>query len=175
MKVEWLTGLFTLLGMALGAGITEFRHWRERRERYQVMTFEKRLQAHQQAFSWCMNVHGILKRMTIVQELERVEELGRKFVEVTDKATDWWAHNCLYLDDHSKLRFLKMINMTGQQVNEILDKSVKEAQTKKAHASVQISEDVRAEIKKTLTCLVEGIGAKYLPEIEEELESSEQS
>ena len=49
--MDWLTGLFTLLGVGLGLGYSEYKNYRERKERFQVISFEKRLQVHQNALS----------------------------------------------------------------------------------------------------------------------------
>ena len=45
---EWIVALISVV---LGAGISEFRHWRENKEQFRVMTFEKRIQTHQEALS----------------------------------------------------------------------------------------------------------------------------
>ena len=51
---EWWVPLVGLFGVLVGVGITEFRLWAERKDRYRIMTFEKRLQVHQEAYRLCM-------------------------------------------------------------------------------------------------------------------------
>lgn len=57
---DWVAPVMGLAGVALGAGIAEFRHWRESRERYQAMSFERRLEAHQEAYYYNQRFYEVL-------------------------------------------------------------------------------------------------------------------
>ena len=71
--MEWLTGLFTLLGVSLGIGIGELRRWQERKERFQLMTFEKRLETHQAAYFWFYSLYQALAAAD--KDAEEIHEL----------------------------------------------------------------------------------------------------
>jgi hypothetical protein len=59
MMPEWGIVLIGVADLIVGVIITKSRHWLDRRQRFQVMTFEKRLQAHQEAYRLCFDA-GLL-------------------------------------------------------------------------------------------------------------------
>lgn len=48
---DWVAPVIGLIGVILGVSISEYRYWRESKERYRIITFEKRLETHQEALS----------------------------------------------------------------------------------------------------------------------------
>jgi hypothetical protein len=84
---EWIAALIGFLGVILGVGIQEFRRWRESREKYQVVIFPKRLEAHQKAFEWCQKLNVALNS----RKANEIHEVATKFRK-------WWNANCFYLD-----------------------------------------------------------------------------
>lgn len=46
--MDWFPAVMTLIGVLVGVGIQELRIWRERKDKYKDMVFEKRLDAHQE-------------------------------------------------------------------------------------------------------------------------------
>lgn len=135
--MDWLTGLFTLLGIALGAGISEYRHWREGRERFRVMTFEKRLAAHQKAYYWWNNLNRVLN----FGDAEQIRKIA-------NKAREWWNGNCLFLDTNSRRDMVELINYSFMYASD----------------SKTAQEHIWEQVMKTAKSIVSGIGFEYLPE-----------
>ncbi|MBI2860645.1 MAG: hypothetical protein HYX91_03965 [Chloroflexi bacterium] len=87
---EWI---IALISVVLGAGISEFRHWRENRERFRVMTFEKRLHTHQEALSQIYRIWH--------DTYDNKLNFDDKNVSIK-KAIMWWEDNQLLLDYASR-------------------------------------------------------------------------
>ena len=135
--MEWLTGLFTLLGMALYAGISEFRNWQERKGRFRVMTFEKRLEAHQKAYYWWSNLNRVLN-------VGDAEEIHR----IANEAREWYDGSCLFLDTNSRREMVRFINLSHMYAN----------------GNKMAQEHIWDYVVKTSKAIVLGIGFEYLPE-----------
>ncbi|HUT68673.1 MAG TPA: hypothetical protein VMW86_09035, partial [Dehalococcoidales bacterium] len=89
---EWGIALIGVAGLIVGAIITEARHWLDRRQRFQVMTFEKRLQTHQEALSYCYKLyHSFNSRKDEDEKYRTINEIQ-----------EWWESNCLLLDEKSR-------------------------------------------------------------------------
>ena len=88
--------IFGLVGVVVGSGLVLlynlYRDRREREEKYRVMLYEKRLEAHQKAFCY------IQKLNVALNTAQNDEDLW----EVTREAREWWDSNCLYLDEYSR-------------------------------------------------------------------------
>jgi hypothetical protein len=138
--------VFGLIGVILGVGVMEFRHWREERERYQVMTFEKRLETHQAALNWCYQLNRVLNS----------RDPG-DIHGIADQAREWWNKNCLLLDEKSRESMVLTINFSHSYANkfEHPDKGEPEAQK---------GSQVWHYLNDSLRAIHEGIGVKYLPE-----------
>jgi len=147
---DWAIAVAVIVGTLLGAGIAEFRHWVERKERYQVITFEKRLEAHQQAFGLCLKVSFLCE-----EALKNSSEYPKEFADAVSKAMEWWGNNCLYLDEDSREAMLDAL----EGVTDIVAKQ-DESSITDYHKSVS------KKVAKALARIVEGVGAKYIPEIE---------
>ncbi len=134
--MEWLTALFTLLGVGLGLGYSEYKNRQERKDRFRVMTFEKRLEAHQKAYYWC-------------QKLNEVLNIGEK-TEIHNNAIaarEWWNSSSLLLDSVSRRDMVRLINLAHLYAN--------------GHKS---GEYVWDGLMKAQESVVSGIGFEYLPE-----------
>ena len=149
---EWWVPLVGLFGVLLGVGITEFRLWMERKDRYRIMTFEKRLQVHQEAYRLCM------EQATLLNELhEKGLGASEKFLRSHDEAKEWLSRNCLYLDTrslHAVINAFFAASIYGRDLAEqrqTVDKAFEYA---------------HLEFTKCLSSIAKGVGAKYLPGID---------
>jgi len=156
---DWAIVLTGLFGVIIGALITFLIHWWERKERYQVITFDKRLEVHQQAFYWCSKSYLGFKRVTR-RELKSPSNL----LTTAKEAMEWWQNNCLYLDEDSRISMLQAILAILQRTDKIISKG---------EQVTSEDDEVRTQIMKALNCIITGIGAKYLPELQKQLELSE--
>ena len=133
-----------VFGTLLGVGIQEFSRWRERGERYQVMTFRKRLEAHQRAFSWCHELNVALNQ-------REPKEIHR----VADDARAWWNANCFFLDTDSRRKMIPLFNAAHDYADGIISKRPD---------NVQLRPSTWRYLNDALKAITEGIGHKYLPE-----------
>ena len=141
---EWAIAIAVIVGTLLGVGIQEFRRWRERGERYQVMTFLKRLEAQQQAFSWCHALNVALNQRD-------PEEIHR----VADEARAWWNDNCFFLDTNSRRKMIPLFNAAH-----IYAEGVERGKP----GDVQLGDSIWRYLEDALKAITEGVGDKYLPE-----------
>lgn len=136
--MDWSNGFFTLLGVLVGVGITELRRWREYREKYRVLTFEKRLQAHQQAYYWCQKLIEVLN----------ITRKSEDILKTAKEAREWWNGNCLFLDAKSRISMVRLTNASEMYADKL-----------------QRGAEVFRILDQTLKAIVVGIGAEYLPEM----------
>lgn len=134
--MEWVAAI---VGVIIGAAIQEFRHWRESKERFRVMTFEKRLEAHQRAYYWCHKLNEVLNP-------SNSEEIHK----VASEAREWWDSNCLFLDANSRHKMVELINLAHFYAD-----------------GNKLGEDVWSALMKAWKTIVAGIGVEYLPEMSE--------
>lgn len=132
--------LVGLLGVILGVGVAAFWQWMDRKERYRVMTFEKRLATHQEAFSLCHDLGDALFR-------QNRDDLGSVAVDMKK----WWRSHCLFLDRASRENFLRLTNTAYSLAEE---------------GNLDAEDKCWELLKKADRLMVEGIGAQYLPDIE---------
>lgn len=107
MRVESLLGLF---GVVIGALVSEFSHHQvareERRHQLRLAALDRRLQAHQEAFSlWRQILKDIDDRARITQTVADCQE--------------WWNNNCLYLTEDARQAFVQAYLLAHAR-NEIL-------------------------------------------------------
>ena len=141
---DWVIAVAVVFGTLLGVGIQEFRRWRELRERYQVMSFPKRLEAHQRAFSWCHELNVALNRRD-PKEIHRV----------ADEARAWWNANCFFLDGDSRRKMIPLFNAAHDYADGIGNKRPD---------NVQLSPSIWRYLTDVFKAIAEGIGEEYLPE-----------
>ena len=144
---DWVLYVIGLIGVVVGAAITEFRQWMDRRERYQVMTFEKRLDAHQTALCWCHKLDQALNS-------QNPKDISR----VAGQAREWWSENCLFLDEESRKSMIPAIHYSYQYATEIEHPDKYEPEMRMGH-------HVWNYIDNSRKAIMEGIGTKYLPEM----------
>jgi hypothetical protein len=148
--VAWVGIGGTLGGALIGSLTTWFIQWSQNKEKYQQMAFEKRLQAHQQAYALCGNLMS-----TTFTQLSTEETVA--------KVIDWYYNNCLYLDSNSREVLWK------------LTRSVQEYTAKHGPYQPDIitsdQYDAHVELRElqveTQNIIAMGVGVKYIPEIRE--------
>jgi len=150
---DWLTAIIGLSGVIIGAGIQEYRYWRQAKDKYKEKIFEKRLEVHQGAYYWCHRLLWVIRPNRLIKA-GGLEE----FYEELHKATDWLNKNALYLDVNTQGAMREFFADISQRSMKYLDKDVV--------AKLDIKKELREiseGLKKTLTCIEQGIGFKYLP------------
>jgi hypothetical protein len=139
---ESVVAFIGFLGVILGVGIQEFRRWRESKEVYYRMIFQKRLEVHQKAVELCHNLYTALNIDSA------------KTQEATNDFQDWLAANCLYLDSNSRKAIRSLIGYARLY-----------AQTQKRREPSVEAEKVWTQWEKTIEILARGVGVKYLPDL----------
>jgi hypothetical protein len=82
----------------------------EQEERYRVGLYEKRLQVHQQAYKWLMDlIEPLREAMADHPHKDEGTYTHSDLASKSFKAREWWDGNCLYLDDGSRLRVVDFI------------------------------------------------------------------
>jgi len=149
---EWVVALVValvgLLGVVLGVGIQEFRQWRESKERYQVMTFERRLVVHQKAFYLCHKLDRVLPS----GDVPRIRL-------VAEETRQWWDSNCLLVDEDSREAMMRLIYAADDYAIETEE------------FGVRFEHGVFRLVGIALEAIVKGIGVKHLPETQRETNS----
>ncbi len=106
-----VTGVVSLGGLF-------FNLWnshQERRERYRIAMYEKRLSVHQDAFKWMIRLFEPVQRARQLSSGNRdlPDGVEHNLMKVYDEARDWWDSNCLYLDDKARAYSLDFIEGAG--------------------------------------------------------------
>ena len=155
--MDWVTAVVGLIGVIIGAGIQEFRHWRESKQRYQVMTFDKRLQIHQEAVAWCMKIATNMtpSKLREKQDIERL--LGH-----AETAQQWLINNCLFLDSNSHASMLNVLDFA-------MDKAKKCVNGVPTTIDKEEEAEIAKRIGKATKCIAQGVGVKYMPDIKKRL------
>lgn len=141
----------------IGVAIVEIRLGIERKGKYQVITFEKRLELHQQAFAWCMKISNLLGQSygDVSSEVATIQAM--ELNKLYNEANDWWGSNCLYLDDDSRLSMFTAIGLPLDRAEQLIgDKQ----------ATNEFRQEARDTLKKTIRYITKGIGSEYLPDID---------
>jgi len=137
---------FSLLGVIIGILVTSFWNWRERKERFKVMTFEKRLEAHQLAYYWNQTIYHSLNS----GDAEQI----RGYIH---NAQEWWNSHCLFLDEKSQKSFITVFNSGNRYVRNIT-----------RPGSEPKAEQIWDDLQNNLSDIVKGIGAEHLQRVEDE-------
>lgn len=93
--------IWALVGTVLGAGIAIIPSWLDRMDRLRVMTFEKRLDKHQEAFALCQQLAVILY---VEDRTDREDQLDAEIRAFGKRLYLWWNENCFYLDRQSSAK-----------------------------------------------------------------------
>jgi hypothetical protein len=145
--VDWLTPTIGFVGVALGAGISEYRRWRDNKDQFRVLTFEKRLKIHQQAFAHLCKMGLKLSAYKNLKD-SPTNEYQKTLKSSTDSAYEWYLDNCLSLDEVTQNKFIEFI-IEAEHYSIFKDSSKK-------------SDMLFDEVRKAIT---QGIGVQHLPEI----------
>ena len=162
-----LAALIGLLGVALAASIgllsaiigayagflgsqratrANIRLWlAEQEDKYRELTFERRLQAHQEAFNWIQKLNHILN---VASMIEKRTEAQEKISAITREARDWWDNNALYLDEKSRQKMIPAINHSHLYF------------TNMDQGFPMLAWD---KLDEALSAILEGIGTSHLP------------
>lgn len=161
--MDWFPAVIGLIGVLVGVGIQEFRRWREGKDKYGDMVFEKRLEAHQGAFYWC---ERLMKSMMPhrLTKTEGIEVVIKEFWE----AQEWRIKNELYLDKGSREGLYGFLMYVGKKIAEYGNEEWR--------SNINVKEETEELLKnsaKVLARIEMGIGFKYLPRQEIPSESFE--
>jgi hypothetical protein len=146
---EWAVGI---LGVIMGVAATSLWQWLDRRERYRVMTFEKRLEAHQHAHYLCTQAWLLLidlkraEQNTIkifetdkeseelvarkLESVKKLEEATGKLQKFYQESVEWLTQNCLYLDHRSQILFPEAIIAIANEATTSLVKQIVQIEEK---------------------------------------------
>lgn len=146
-----IEAVFGLIGVILGALATGIVSWKihtsnlqsrnseieiERKERFRVMTFEKRLDAYQRAY-YC---YQCLNEVLNGGDTEKIHE-------VANEARDWWNKHCLLLDTDSRDNLMGFIQYSHMYAN----------------GNQTAQQVVWDWMMKTRKSIVKGVGTEHLP------------
>ncbi len=140
--MEWLAPVSGLLGVVIGLGYSQLARWQERKERFQVMTFEKRLEAYQKAYYWCYSLHSSIG-INIATVTHRI----------ADEALEWCKSSCLYLDEETRKEMYGVIN--GSFRYHGVDEATKR--------------EILNQFDTAYDAIRSGIGREYLPKVKDKL------
>jgi hypothetical protein len=152
--VDWFPAVMTLVGVVIGVGIQELRIWRERKDKYKDMIFEKRLDAHQGGYYWCMKLLSVMMPNRLMKDggLSDVDEkLGG--------AMEWLDKNALYLNQDSRVKmneYFQYVSETSLKYKDV-----------KGISNINIGEETEKLVEnagKVLSSIQKGIGVEYIPE-----------
>jgi hypothetical protein len=159
--MDWFPAVMTLVGVLVGVGVQEFRIWREKKDKYKDMVFERRLDAHQGAFYQCVR----LLKFAMPDKL--VADGGFAVaIEETLEGHEWLNKNALYLDGDSRTKVSTFFNYICETAIKYKDE--------KWRKNVNIGEETQKlmdNVAKALACIERGIGGEYLPERNKLIES----
>jgi hypothetical protein len=159
--MAWFPAVMTLVGVLVGVGVQEFRIWREKKDKYKDMVFERRLDAHQGAYYECMRL------LKFVMPDKLVVDGGVEVaIEETLEAHEWLNKNALYLDEDSRTKMSALFNYICETTIKYKDA--------KWRKNINIGEETRKlidNLSEVLGCIQRGIGVEYLPERKKLIES----
>jgi hypothetical protein len=154
---DWTTPIIGFIGVIIGIASVEIRLWRERKERYQIMTFERRLEVHQQAFGWCLRISDSLGKSYGDLGANVNAMLAVDLDKLYNEANEWYFNHCLYLDDDSRRDMFTAIGLPLERAEQL---------TNNVKATNEFIQQARNTLRETMRYVTKGIGSEYLPEIE---------
>jgi len=152
--MDWFPAVMTLVGLLVGVGVQELRFWRERKDKYRDMVFEKRVDAHQGAYYR----FGRLPRFMAPSALMKDGGV-RALAEELCEYEEWVSKNALYLDGGSRTKIHMFFGYAIQKAKKYKDEEwVK---------NIDVGEE-KMELYKNMVevqvAIRRGIGVEYLPE-----------
>jgi len=127
------------------------------------MVFEKRLEAHQGAYYWCMRLSKVNRPHRLTKD-GGVEAAVKEFWE----ADEWLNKNALYLDEGSRAKMAEFLEYTCDTGFKYIDEA--------GRKNIDIEEEVRKLVKiarEVISSIKKGVGVKYLPEQKISIENIE--
>lgn len=119
----------------------------EQEERYRIGSFEKRLQVHQEAYNWLMQLMELLRNI-LKEDFGENSLFHTTLQQRSHEVRRWWDANCLYLDEASRAAVVNFIEMNREV----------------AYGEWEPSGlDPRRSYRDALRLVQEGIGMKHLP------------
>ena len=82
-----------IIGSLLGASVTLIVQHFERKDKFRLVAIEKRLQIHQEVFSWWYKLIWV------------IHSSSEDRIKVTTEARNFWINNCLYLEKNTRKEF----------------------------------------------------------------------
>jgi hypothetical protein len=152
--MDWFPAVMTLVGVLVGLGVQELRIWRERKDKYKDMIFEKRLDAHQGAYYRCMKLAESMRPDKLVRD-GGVEEA----IKETWRGLDWLHQNALYLDDSSGSEMNGFIAYVAGMAIKYRGKEWRSPLEVRKEVN-----EVAVRLAGVLGSIRRGVGVKYLPE-----------
>ena len=154
--MDWFPAVMTLVGVLVGLGVQEFRIWRERKDKYKDIVFEKRLEAHQDAHYRCKRLLGVMMPYKLMKDAGKkaaIEEIGKYY--------EWRNKNALYLDRDSRIK----MNMLFKYVLDAVEKYEDGEWLKNINVREE-TQKLNENIVEVLYSIEKGLGVDYLPEEE---------
>jgi len=160
---EWGYVIAVVVGIILSEVIRWSRDWREGKEKYKVMLYEKRLEAHQKAFSYVrqLMLRATTSYFSFAFDMDDKSDFDREFNNKEIKRlllelNDFFDSNCLYLDEQSRSEIMRSIVVTGSAYDNFITENLsKEELTEKL-------KDSSDQLHKTQGVIVTGIGMKHI-------------
>lgn len=88
-----MDALLTILGIFIGAFFTILIQMYDRKDKFRLVAIEKRLQTHQEAFSWWYKL------------IWAIHSPSDDRIPVISEARNFWLNNCLYLEKNTRKEF----------------------------------------------------------------------
>jgi hypothetical protein len=160
--MDWFPAVMTLIGVFVGVGVQELRIWRERKDKYKDMIFEKQLEAHQGAYYRCHRLVGFMMPEKLVED-GGIEALAAEL----DEYREWISKNALYLAGDSKTKMNMFFYYAFKKGKKYTDKEwIKTMNVKEESA------ELYKNFIEVLLSVQRGIDVKYLPEEKIQIEVS---
>jgi hypothetical protein len=144
VEVGVITAGAALGGVLVTQMFNLFLEQRRENAAYRVGLYAKRLEIHQEAFRWLMD---LIEPAAIAQKSpggssDHLAGVAKMYVE----ARKWWDSNCLYLDENSRESVIDFIEL----VHDL------------AEGSVPPLRELTGKYRSALRAVQEGIGMKHL-------------
>jgi len=144
---DWVAGMTGLIGVALGIFATSYWQWRQDKEKYRVMTFEKRLDIHQTLYSLNQSIYeNIRNRAEITQYGNELKE--------------FWKTKSLDLDKNTRISAMVLLSAV-REYSRLLSNQGTEPRILDEKETALIS-----KLNNNLRDIEEGVGTEHLSRVE---------
>jgi hypothetical protein len=147
---EWGYAIAVVAGVIFSEAIRWFRDWRQGKEKYRVMLYEKRLEAHQGAF---YHVEQLLNPLRDYFTGFGLSTLSTEMQQVYREAKKFYDSNCLYLDEQSR----NEMELAIYRIRLFLEEP-----------DNGLMENAFDQLRKAKKAIVSGIGMKHIEEPKKE-------